>query len=114
LIGGAVGEFDHEILLQQYTDRDTARAAAMHWRGGEFRVFEHKKESAPVLLYASEWDSPEAAQTFFSLYERVLQKKWKTLRVASRTATEITGTGDNGKFTVRIVGSGVQSIEGLK
>ncbi len=114
LIGGAVGEFDHEILLQQYTDRDTARAAAMHWRGGEFRVFEHKKESAPVLLYASEWDSPEAARTFFSLYERVLQKKWKTMRVASRTATEITGTGDNGKFTVRIVGSGVQSIEGFK
>ncbi len=78
LIGGSVGEFDHEILLRQYTDRPTAQAAATHWRGGEFRVYEHKKESAPLLLYASEWDSPEAAQNFFALYERVLQGKWKT------------------------------------
>jgi hypothetical protein len=114
LIGGSVGEFDHEILLQQYTDRTTAQAAATHWRGGEFRVYENKKESAPILLYASEWDSPESAQNFFSLYERVLLGKWKHMQVDSRTPTEIKGTGDSGRFVVRIAGTGVQSIEGLK
>jgi hypothetical protein len=114
LIGGAVGEFDHEILLQQYTDRVTAQAAAMHWRGGEFRMFENKKGTGPLLFYASEWDSQEAARAFFSLYERVLQGKWKQMRVDSRTQTEIRGTGDSGKFVVRIAGSGVQSIEGLR
>jgi hypothetical protein len=114
LIGGAVGEFDHEVLLQQYTDRATARAASLHWRGGEFRVYEHKKDSAPLLVYASEWDSPQAAQKFFSLYERVLQGKWKHMQVESRTSTEIKGTGDSGRFVVRIAGTGVQSIEGLQ
>jgi len=114
LIGGTLGEFDHEVLLQQYTDRITAQAAALHWRGGEFRVYEHKKDGFPVLVYASEWDSPEAARTFFSLYERVLEGKWKHMQVNSRTATELKGTGDTGKFTVRIAGAVVQTIEGLK
>ena len=114
LIGGSVGEFDHEILLQQFTDSRTARAASIHWRGGEFRVYERKKDSAPLLIYASEWDSPEAARTFFSLYERVLEGKWKHMQVESRTAMEIKGTGDSGRFTVRIAGNAVQSIEGLQ
>jgi hypothetical protein len=114
LIGGSVGEFDHEILLQQFTDGRTARGASIHWRGGEFRVYERKKDSVPLLIYASEWDSPEAAQTFFSLYERVLRRKWKHMDVESRTATELKGTGDSGRFTVRIAGTAVQSIEGLK
>jgi hypothetical protein len=114
LIGGSLGEFDHNILLRQFTDRATATAASVHWRGGEFRVYEDKKDGAPLLVYASEWDSPGAAQTFFTLYETVLQKKWKHMQVDSRTPTELKGTGDSGNFTVRIAGTAVQSIEGLK
>jgi hypothetical protein len=114
LIGGTLGEFDHEVLLEQYTNRRTAQAASRHWRGGEFRVYEHKKDGLPLLVYASEWDSPGAARTFFSLYERVLEGKWKRMTVDSRASTELKGTGDNGKFTVRIAGAAVQIIEGLK
>jgi hypothetical protein len=114
LIGGDVGEFDHEILLRQFTDRKTADAASVHWRGGEFRVYERKKDGVPLLIYESEWDSPDAARTFFALYERVLQKKWKQMRVDSRTPDEIKGTGDNGRFTVRLAGTSVQSVEGLQ
>ena len=114
LIGGSLGEFDHDILLRQFTDRNTAQAAAVHWRGGEFHVYENKKDNSPLLIYGSEWDSPDAAQTFFNLYERVLRGKWKQMQVESRTSTEIKGTGDSGKFTVRIAGTAVQSVEGLK
>jgi hypothetical protein len=113
LIGGNVGEFDHEILLRQFTDRKTAEAASAHWRGGEFRVYERKKDGAPILIYGSEWDSPETARTFFALYERVLEKKWKQMRVDSRTPDEIKGVGDNGRFTVRLAGNSVQSVEGM-
>ena len=102
------------VKLRQFVDRGTAGAASIHWRGGEFRVYEHKKEGSPLLVYASEWDSPEAAQTFFALYETVLQKKWKHMQVDSRTATELKGTGDSGRFTVRIAGTAIQSVEGLK
>lgn len=120
LIGGDLGEFDHKILLRQFIDRSVAEAASAHWRGGEFRVYEdkkdgeHNKDGAPLLIYGSEWDSPDAAQTFFNLYERVLRGKWKHFEVDSRTPTEIRGTGDTGKFRVRLDGMAVQSVEGLK
>jgi hypothetical protein len=77
-------------------------------------VYERKKDAAPLLIYGSEWDSPESAQAFFALYERVLQKKWKQMQVDSRTPTEIKGMGDNGRFTVRLAGTAVQSFEGLQ
>jgi len=114
LIGGTVGEFDHDVLLRQYMDRETAHSASVHWRGGEFRLFVNKKDDSPLLLYASEWDSPEAARTFFALYERVLKGKWKHMQVDARTATELKGVGDSGRFSVWVSGTSVQSTEGMK
>jgi hypothetical protein len=114
IIEGAVGEFDHAILLRQYIGESEGAAAAQHWRAGWFRLYEHKKDGYPVLSYISQWDSPEAAQTYFGLYQRVLKEKWKKMQVASATPTEISGTGDSGRFTIRLSGTSVQSIEGLR
>jgi hypothetical protein len=114
IIEGAVGEFDHAILLRQFVGEAEGAEAAQHWRAGWFRLYENKKEGYPVLSYVSQWDSPEAAHTYFELYQRVLKGKWKKIEVASATATEISGTGDSGRFTVRLSGTSVQSIEGLR
>ena len=114
VIEGAVGEFDHAILLRQYIGLSESAEPARHWRGGWFRLYEHKKENYPVLSYVSQWDSPQAAQTYFGLYQRVLKGKWKKMEVTSATDTEVSGTGDSGRFTVRISGTSVQSIEGLR
>ena len=86
IIEGAVGEFDHAILLRQFVGESEGTAAAQHWRAGWFRLYEHKKESYPVLSYVSQWDSPEAARAYFGLYQRVLKGKWKKMEVASATA----------------------------
>jgi hypothetical protein len=67
-----------------------------------------------VLSYVSEWDSPESARAYFVLYQRVLKGKWKKMAVKSATATEVSGTGDSGRFALRIFGSTVQSVEGLR
>ena len=114
VIEGAVGEFDHAILLRQYVGESEGAVAAQHWRAGWFRLYEHKKEGYPVLSYVSQWDSPEAARAYFGLYQRVLKGKWKKMAVASATPNEISGTGDSGRFTVRLSGTSVQSIEGLR
>jgi len=114
IIEGAVGEFDHAILLRQFVGESEGTAAAQHWRAGWFRLYEHKKEAYPVLSYVSQWDSPEAARAYFGLYQRVLKGKWKKMEVASATPTEVSGTGDSGRFTVRLSGTSVQSIEGLR
>lgn len=114
VIEGAVGEFDHAVLLRQYIGEREGAEAARHWRAGAFRLYENKKEGYPVLSYVSLWDSPEAARVYFGLYQRVLKGKWKKMEVASSSDTEISGNGDSGRFTVRISGSSVQSIEGLR
>jgi hypothetical protein len=114
LIEGSMGEFDHAVLLRQYIGEQPGKAAAAHWRAGWFRLYEHKKEHYPVLAYISRWDSEEAAQTYFGLYQRVLKAKWKKMEVTSASDTEVTGVGDSGRFTVRLAGTSVQVTEGLR
>ena len=114
LIEGAVGEFDHEVLLRQYVGDEEATEAASHWRQGWFRLYENKKDGYPVLSYVSEWETPAAARAYFKLYQQVLKGKWKKMEVTSTSADEVTGIGDSGHFTLRIMGSDVQSVEGLR
>jgi|SRR5581483_1659729 len=113
LADGDVGEFDYSVLLRQYIGDAEGREAASHWRGGAYRLYEHKQKKYPVLVHSSEWDSFEAARKFFELYQRVLRAKWKTLEIASSSPELVTGTGDNGRFALRLDGVLVHSIEGI-
>ena len=88
--------------------------AASHWRGGAFRLYQNKRDRYPVLTYASEWSSPEAAKQFFALYQRVMKGKWKTMKVSERTSDHVHGSGDSGKFQLKVSGTLVTSIEGLR
>jgi hypothetical protein len=114
LADGDVGEFDYGVLLRQYIGETEGRQAATHWRGGVYRLYEHKQAKYPVLAHSSEWDSPEAARTFFELYQRVLRGKWKKLEIATSSPGEVTGSGDNGRFSLRLEGVTVHSIEGIQ
>ena len=114
LADGDVGEFDYSILLRQYVDERNGREAASHWRGGAYRLYEHKQAKYPVLTHSSEWDSPASARRFFELYQRVLRAKWKKLEIASSSPDQVSGTGDSGKFSLRLQGLIVHSIEGIQ
>lgn len=114
LAEGSVGELDHSILLRQFIGDREGRAAASHWKGGSFRLLEHKQHKYPVLSYISEWDSAESAKTYFELYQRVLRGKWKKIELATETATEIAGSGDSGRFQIRLAGKQVLALEGLR
>ena len=114
LTDGDVGEFDYGVLLRQYIGETEGREAAAHWRGGVYRVYEHKKAKYPVLAHSSVWDSPEAARTFFELYQRVLRAKWKKLEISLSSPGRVAGMGDNGRFSLRLDGVTVHSIEGIQ
>ena len=114
LADGDVGEFDYSVLLRQYIGESEGREAAAHWRGGVYRLYEHKQAKYPVLAHSSEWDSPGAARSFFDLYQRVLRAKWKKLEIASSSPEQVTGSGDNGRFSLRLEGTTVHSIEGIQ
>jgi hypothetical protein len=113
LAEGALGEFDVSALLRQYTEERAGAAEAAHFRGGSYRLYESKRDKRPLLTFVIDWDSPEAAQTFLSMYRQVLKGKWKRLDVSAPSPAELDGTGDTGKFQVRMVGNAVQSLEGL-
>jgi hypothetical protein len=114
LADGDVGEFDYSVLLRQYIGESEGREAATHWRGGVYRLYEHKQAKYPVLAHSSEWDSPAAARAFFDLYQRVLRAKWKKLEIASSDSGQVSGSGDNGRFSLRLDGVTVHSIEGIQ
>jgi hypothetical protein len=109
-----MGEFDHAILIQQYGAAETADELAPKWRGGLVRLLEHKKDKTTVLVYASEWESPGAAKEMFAAYRKALQGKWKSVSYVNEGEASVSGTGEDGHFLVRLDGTRVTSIEGLK
>ncbi len=108
-----LGELDHAILIRQYGTAAQADAIAPHWKAGRYLLLENRSLERIVLRYVSEWDSPDTARDFFRLYRQVLRKKWKSMDIAHESEDEISGTGDDGSFVVRLTGSRVSSTEGL-
>jgi hypothetical protein len=113
LTEGSAGEFDHSILLKQYLGAEEAGKISPAWRGGEVQLLEHRRDQRIVLLYGSEWDTPESARKMFAAYLQVLRAKWKSTVLKEETENVITGTGDDGYFRLSISGTRVTSAEGL-
>ena len=113
VVGGSLGELDHEVLLEQYAGKADAEEIGPHWKGSAFELREDKKSAQVVLLYASQWDQPEIARRYFEAYRRVLSKKWKKMTITSETADFLAGAGDDGRFELRRDGTVVTSVEGL-
>ena len=110
---GSMGEFDHQMLLQQYVGAAQSTELAPHLRGGQFRIVSRGRDGQPVLLYAAEWDSAESAAAYFGDYQKVLRKKWKRCEFSAQKPTMAAGTGDSGSFVVWLSGNVVTSVEGL-
>jgi hypothetical protein len=113
LVGGSLGELEHEILLEQYSGKEAAEEIAPHWRGSNFELSENKKLGRVVLLYSVEWDDERIAGRYFAAYKAALAKKWKKFTVTSETADAVDGLGDDGRFELRRKGAIVTSVEGL-
>ena len=113
LVGGSLGEFEHAVMLQQYSGKKLAAELAPHWRGCTFELRENRKQGRVVLFYAVEWDSEDAAGQYLAAYRTHLSRKWKQFTVESESADAVTGTGDDGRFELRREGAIVTSVEGL-
>ena len=114
LVGGSLGELDHQVMLEQYSGKEVADELAPHWRGCEFQLVENPKEKRVVLLYSVEWDTEDAARDYFAAYRRQLEKKWKQMTITEAHPDSIDGTGDSGRFELRRAGKIITSAEGLE
>jgi len=113
LVGGSMGELDHQVLLEQFAGKPRADEIAPHWRGSLYELRENRKAERVVLLYAAEWDSEDAARRYFDAYRQALHAKWKQMEVTEDTPDRIAGVGDDGRFETRRSGAVVTSMEGL-
>jgi len=75
---GAMGEFDVDVLVEQYVGRKEAAALYPEWRGGYYFAGKPKADkSAPIaVLYVSRWSSPAKAAQFAAVYARSLAKRY--------------------------------------
>jgi len=76
---GAMGEFDVDILVEQYAGRDEAGAMYPEWRGGYYFAGRPKGDkSAPIgLLYVSRWSSAAKAAEFAAVYAKSLAQRYQ-------------------------------------
>ncbi len=76
---GAMGEFDVDVLVEQYAGRDEAAAIYPEWRGGYYFAGRSKAEkSAPLaLVYISRWSTPAKAAEFAAVYAKSLAKRYQ-------------------------------------
>jgi hypothetical protein len=76
---GAMGEFDVNVLVEQYSGRETAEAMYPEWRGGYYFAGKLKADkAAPIgVLYVSRWSSPAKAAEFAALYAKSLAQRYQ-------------------------------------
>jgi hypothetical protein len=76
---GAMGEFDVDILVEQYSGRDEAAVIYPEWRGGYYFAGKAKGDkAAPVgLFYVSRWSGPSKAAEFAAVYAKSLAKRYQ-------------------------------------
>jgi hypothetical protein len=76
---GAMGEFDVDVLVEQYAGRKEAAALYPEWRGGYYFAGKPKGDkSAPIgVLYISRWSSPAKAAEFAAVYAKSLAERYQ-------------------------------------
>jgi hypothetical protein len=76
---GAMGEFDVDVLVEQYAGAKEAAAIYPEWRGGYYFAGKPKSnKSAPIaLLYISRWSSPAKASEFAAVYAKSLAQRYQ-------------------------------------
>ena len=78
---GAMGEFDVDILIEQYAGKKRAKQMYPAWRGGYYYAAKQKSDAAAPLglLYVSRWSSPEKAAEFAAIYAESLKERYKSV-----------------------------------
>jgi len=76
---GAMGEFDVDVLVEQYAGQKEAEAIYPAWRGGYYFAGRVKgTKSGPLgVLYISRWSTPAKAAEFGAVYAKSLSQRYQ-------------------------------------
>ncbi|HET9409814.1 MAG TPA: hypothetical protein VFO39_21440 [Candidatus Sulfotelmatobacter sp.] len=87
---GAMGEFDVDVLIEQYAGKQIAKRMYPEWRGGYYYAAHAKSNlSGPLaLFYVSRWSNAEKASEFADIYARSLKDRYKQAEEVGGPAEE--------------------------
>jgi hypothetical protein len=87
---GGMGEFDVDVLIEQYAGKKRAKQMYPEWRGGYYYAAKQKTNpAAPLgLLYVSRWSTPEKAAEFAAIYADSLKERYKSVAEAGTAVAE--------------------------
>lgn len=88
ITANTLGELDLRILIEQYTDRQTANRAAAGWGGDRYRLAEHSDGRLAFMLRTA-WDTPTDAEEFSSALVRGLRKRFGVSDQAGESAAQV-------------------------
>jgi hypothetical protein len=80
---GGFGEFDIDVIVQQWTGTRTESPLAKNWRGGYYMSFEPKPGAAAnspsslCLAMVIRWADEASAREFDSIYRKALSTRYK-------------------------------------
>ena len=84
---GAIGEFDVNVLAEQYADDDTAQKIYPNWRGGYYYSARPKGNTSDLaLVFVSKWATTKAAAQFAAVYAHGVQQRYKDARAAGESS----------------------------
>ena len=84
---GAIGEFDVDVLAEQYAGEEAAKRIYPNWRGGYYYSVRPKIDPAGALglVFVSKWASAKAAAQFAAVYARGIQERYKNSEAPADT-----------------------------
>jgi hypothetical protein len=87
---GAMGEFDVDVLIEQYAGKKRAKEMYPDWRGGYYYAAKQKSDAAAPLglLYVSRWATAERAAEFSAIYAESLKERYKSVTEADAQKTD--------------------------
>jgi len=87
---GAMGEFDVEVLVEQYAGKELSKRLYPEWRGGYYYAARPKNDAAAPLglLYVSRWSSPEKASEFAGIYAGSLKKRYERAEEVGQNSSD--------------------------
>jgi hypothetical protein len=79
---GAIGEFDVDVLAEQYAGEAAAKRIYPNWRGGYYYSVHPKGNPSGMLglVFVSEWATPRWAEEFAAIYARGIQQRYKNVQ----------------------------------
>ncbi|MCX5714576.1 MAG: hypothetical protein NT033_07210, partial [Candidatus Omnitrophica bacterium] len=77
LTRGVLGEFSFYLVGKNFLDELSAKLMSEGWGGDTFELYEEPASKQLLLISLSKWDTERDAEEAFSLYKKIIVKRYK-------------------------------------